>query len=755
MARSVALVLSSVLACAWLAGCSRSPQQKEADFLTSGRKHLQARDFERASLDFRNAAQAMPKDAEPHYQRGLSYLGSGDVQAGARELVNAVKLSPTHYAAQLKLAEIMSANGNLDVVRQGREKAQEVLAASPNNADALRTLAVAELRLEDSDDAVQHLEQALAAVPEQLSSAFMLAMVKLRANDAAGAEKVLLKSAADAPRSPEHALVLGRFYQLVRKPGEAEKQFRRALELDPKYGPALAALGNLLYANGKRDEAEQMFQRASAIPDKQYRPLHAIFLLQNGKAEDAIRELDQQYKADVQDRSARTRLVAAYFKLGRSADAEKVLADALKRNSKDADALMERGALSLSAGKLQEARSDFTEVLRTRPDSPQAHFLLARVHGARGVSQSQIQELTEALRLNPKMLEARIELAHAFTLSNSPKSAIDVLDQAPQQDRSSVALIAERNIALDGLGDYVQLRKGIDQGLAIARDPRLLMQDGLLKLKQKDYRGGRTSLEEILKRQPQAWPAVEALAASYLAENKKAEASAVVRQYTSAAPNSASGQLLLGSWLLSTGDIAGARAAFQESKRIDPKPFSADFSLARVAVQEGKLDAARDLLNGVVNREPRNVLALSLLGEVENKAGHSEAAIDDFKRAIQEDPNNVSSLNNLAYLLADTQADPDRALALAQKVKELDPKSSAIDDTIGWAYYNKGLFRPALDYLAKAGNGGTPRRKSHLAMVYIKLGERQQAATLIQAALKEEPSSPEAQRALHLLAQAR
>jgi Tfp pilus assembly protein PilF len=580
-------------------------------------------------------------------------------------------------------------------------------------------------------------------------------VVKLRANDAAGAEQVLLKSAAEAPHSPEHALALGRFYQLVRKPGEAEKQFRRALELDPKYGPPLAALGSLLYADGKRDEAEQVFQRASALPDKQYRPLHAIFLLQIGKSEDAIRELEQQYKAYLQDRGARTRLISAYFKLGRNADAEKVLTDALKRNPKDTDALMQRSVLSLAAGKLQEAQSDLTEVLRTRPDSPQAHFLLARVHRARGVSQSQIQELTETLRLNPKLLEARLELAHAFTLSKSPKSALDGLDQAPQQDRSSVAFIAERNIALDGLGDHAQLRKGIDQGLAIVRDPRLLMQDGLLKLKQKDYRGGRASFEEMLKRQPQAWLAVEALATSYLAENKKAEASAVVRQYTSAAPNSVSGQQFLGSWLLRTGDIPGARAAFQEAKRIEPKSDAADLSLAQIAVQEGKLDTARDLLNGIVNRGPRNVLALSFLGQVENKAGHSEAAINDYNRAIQEDPNNVPSLNNLAYLLADTKTDPDRALALAQKVKELDPKSATIDDTIGWAYYNKGLFRSALDYLAKAGNGGTPRRKCHLAMAYIKLGDRQQAATLIQAALKEEPSSPEAQRALQLLAQAR
>jgi len=511
-----------------------------------------------------------------------------------------------------------------------------------------------------------------------MNSATTLAMVKLRANDAAGAEQVLLKSAADAPRSPEHAFVLARFYQAVRKPSEAEKQFRRALELDPKYGPAPAALGGLLYADKKTDEAEQVFQRASALPDKQYRPLHAIFLLQTGKGEAAIREFAQQYKADLQDRAARTRLIGAYLKLGRSADAENVLNDALKRNPKDTDALIQHGELSLTVGKLQEAQSDLTEVLRTKATSPEAHFLLARVHRARGVLQSQIQELTEALRLNPKLLEARLALAHAFTLSKSPKSAMGVLDQASQQEQWSIALIVEGNIALNGLEDYAQLRKGIDQGLTIARDPRLLLQDGSLKLKQKNYRGARASLEEVLKQQPQEWPGVEALAASYLAENKKTEASAIVRQYTSAAPNSASGRKLLGSWLLRTGDLAGAQAAFQEAKPIEPKFDAADFGLAQIAVQKGKLDTARDLLSGIVKREPRNVLALSFLGEVENRAGHSEAAISYYNLAIQEDPNNVFSLNSLAYLLADTKTDPDRALALAQKVKELDPRAQPL-----------------------------------------------------------------------------
>src|SRR5579863_2105394 len=755
MPRCSRIILCLSLASTLLVSCARTPQQKEAAFLEAGKKHLQAKDFGRAGIDFRNAIQAMPKDAEPHYQLGLTYSAAGNLPAAASEFLNAVKLDPKNLAAELKVAEFMAADRNPDVMKMGRDKAQELLAASPNNADALRTLAVTDLRLEDAGDAVEHLEQALATAPQDLNSSILLARVKLQANDAAGAEEVLVKSVADAPRSPERPLILGRFYQFIHKPADAEKQFRHALELDPKYGPALVALGPLLYADGRRDEAERIFQRASALPDKQYRPLHAIFLLQSGKTEAGIRELYQQYKADVQERGPRSRLVAAYLTLGRNADAEKVLADALKRNSNDADALMQRGYMSLSAGKLQDAQRDLTEAVRMRPDSYQAHFFLARVHRARGASQNQIHELTEVLRLNPNLLAARIELAHAFTLNKSPKSAMEVLDQVAPQYRQSIPFLAERNIALNGLKDYTQLQKGIDQGLANSRDPRLLKQEGLLKMEQKDYRGGRASLEELLKQRPQDWQAVEAVALSYQAENKKTEASSVIRQYTSAAPNSAGGQNMLGGWLLRTGDLAGARAAFQAAKRINANSTDADFGLAEVAVTEGKLDAARDLLTGIVNREPRNVLVLFYLGVVEAKTGHTDAAIDDYNRVLQEDSNNVSALNNLAYLLADTRTDPDKALALAQKVKELAPDNAAIDDTIGWAYYNKGLFKLASDYLAKAGNGATPQRKCHLAMAYIKLGNLQQDATLLQAALKEEPSSPDAKKALQLLAQAR
>lgn len=752
MLRPLHTVLSLSLASALLISCSRTPQQKEAAFLQAGQKHVKALEYAKAILDFRNATQVMPNDAEAHYQLGLAYLNSGSAPAGANELMKTVKLDPKHLGAGLKLAELMAENSDRAVIQQGQQKAEDVLAASPGNAEALWVLAVAELRQENPEDGVRHLQEALAKAPEHLNSSIALAQVKILANDIDGAKQILEKGAVDAPNSASHAFVLGRFYQALQKTAEAEQQLRRATELDPNVGAAWAALGGLLYKEGKIDQADKAFQRGSEVADKDYRPLHAIFLLQTGKGDAAIREFEQQYNADPKDRAARSRLMVAYYQLGRSANAEKVLTEALKHNPKDADGLLQRGALNLAAGKLPEAQADATEALRSYPDSSRVHLLLARIDAARGARENQIQELREAVRLEPALLVARIDLAHALTVGKTPQEAIDLLNQAPPAQRRDVTLIVERNAVFMKLGDSAQLRKGIDEGLAISRDPRLLLQDGLYNLQNKNYKEGRESLVQVLEQRPQEWSAVEALAKSYVAEKNRAEATEIVRKYTSRAPNSAAAQQFLGSWLLQNGDVSGARVAFQESKKLDPKSSAGDFGLVKAAVKEGKPDVARDLLSGIVIREPHNTEALLYLADAEDKAGHSAAAIGYYNRVLQENPNNIIALNNLAFILADTATDPDRALALAQKAKELFPENKAVEDTIGWAFYQKGQYREALAHLAKADNSKDVGGKCRLAMVYLKLGDRDRAMSILGAVMKEDPSSPEAKRALELLA---
>src|SRR5215472_18891197 len=108
MNRRFVCPLALLLAAA--SGCQTSPQAKEQRFLRRGQAQMAKKDYTRAVLEFRSAAQAMPNDPEPYYQLGLASLGAGDGNTAVQAFRKTLQLNPKHNGAQLKLAELMVAS---------------------------------------------------------------------------------------------------------------------------------------------------------------------------------------------------------------------------------------------------------------------------------------------------------------------------------------------------------------------------------------------------------------------------------------------------------------------------------------------------------------------------------------------------------------------------------------------------------------------------------------------------------------------
>jgi Tfp pilus assembly protein PilF len=193
-----------------------------------------------------------------------------------------------------------------------------------------------------------------------------------------------------------------------------------------------------------------------------------------------------------------------------------------------------------------------------------------------------------------------------------------------------------------------------------------------------------------------------------------------------------------------------ARTAFSAALKINPAFNTAALSLADLDLAEGKLEPARTRVQSLLTRGDRSIDVLLKAAQIEAAARRDTEAQSYYEQVILRDPNNIEALNNLAYSLANGGKDPDRALVLAQKVKELAPYSSAIDDTIGWAYYHKGLYPIAARYIAKSSDAFAIRNY-HLAMTHFKLGNREQAAGFLRVAMAQDPSLPEATIAAHLM----
>jgi tetratricopeptide (TPR) repeat protein len=514
----LASFLAVLLMAAGSVSCNRSPEEREAKFLKRGQSFLEHRDYSRAILEFRNAANLAPRDPEPYYQIGVAYLSTRTYDTAVAAFQKALSLNPKHPGAQLKLAGLMTTSFDTKVLGDAQKRLQELVANSPDNTEAIDTLAMTEWKLGRPEEAAKMLDQALMKSPSDIASSIVLARIKLSQNDPDGAEQVLKKWVAGAPKSPEAALALGRFYMQLHKPTQAEPEFRRALAVHPDYAPALFSLALLQVEGNRQGEAEQTLKQLAYLSANDYQHLYGLFLFQHEKREQALAEFQRLAKANSDDRQARTRLITAYVLMDRVREADRVLAGALKHNPKDTEALLEHSELRLRTGDFATAEKDLNQVISYQSDSAQAHFQLARVKKMQGWAAGERQELAQALEGDKNFLAARLALARSLNVAKEYKSALALVHQAPVQQKMSLDLHTERNWALLGLGQTKEAREGIEQGLRVSKTPELLVQDGYLRMQEKDYARAAGDANEALTLDPENVPAYRMLVESYGAQ---------------------------------------------------------------------------------------------------------------------------------------------------------------------------------------------------------------------------------------------
>src|SRR5262245_64040825 len=103
---------------AGLPACSRSPQDKEARSLKRGAALFERKDYARAILEFQNAVKVMPKDAEAHYQLGMAYLASNNVQAAASAFYRATSLNSKHADAQKQFSRLIVGSSDRKAIEE-------------------------------------------------------------------------------------------------------------------------------------------------------------------------------------------------------------------------------------------------------------------------------------------------------------------------------------------------------------------------------------------------------------------------------------------------------------------------------------------------------------------------------------------------------------------------------------------------------------------------------------------------------------
>ena len=208
----------------------------------------------------------------------------------------------------------------------------------------------------------------------------------------------------------------------------------------------------------------------------------------------------------------------------------------------------------------------------------------------------------------------------------------------------------------------------------------------------------------------------------------------------------------LGLLLLKNQERFAAKTQFNNVITLNPNHMQAHFYLGALALDENAFDDAERAFQHVLGCHSEHVDALINLGVIAIKRNHGQQAIEYFTKALALDKDNVDAQNNLAA----TFIHHDRfenALIYYASLLEQEPTNPEYR-------YNAGVAEMALGHLQKAKTHfETILIKQHrhfaaltnLAAIQVRLGDRQQAVTLLRYAHEANPDDSSCQFMLNAL----
>lgn len=732
-------------------GCQNDAESKARAAISRAKRELAARNYARALLQLRIALRQSPANAEAFYQTGLVHLAMLEIPSAYVHLKKAVDLDPEHVEARNRLAELFSSSTEESHLLEAAEFARQAIALDPTDASAINSLAIVNFKLGDPQAASAALERLMNSPQVDTRSIVNAALMRLHAKDFSGALKILEDGSRRLPESNDLSLVLTRLYATQNNLPAAIGELSRANQLRTATALSWATLASLHASANQQSQAIDAYQKASSFGDPNYKHYLALYYWNTGKRTEALTLLKNLYEAEPRDYPSRRRYVSALRQFGQQAQADELLLDAHAKNPKDTDAVMSYCNSLVSSGRIEAAVNKLRQLIADDASNYHAHFFLARIHLARRQFPLYRDELAQALKTNPVFLPARLELAKAFTADGRPQGALELLDQATLEQKSTVLWLESRNWALLAKGDLSLAKVGIDRLLNLGHSPEGLLQRSVWYLASKQFDAARVDLRSVLKTDPASVRAFDAIGNSFLAQKQTPNALRELKLHAEAHKQIIPIQFAYSFWLSRYATVPEAEAVLKDAQKVDPEDLSVAVRLGELAFASRRFQEARQYLGAALTRNPRMARGQLLLAHIESIEGKRDSAMAGYRFVIDLDPENVEALNNLAAMLSDDPLSVDEALKFAQKAKELAPNDPSISDTFGWLLYQKGLFRQSVTFLESALANSNPVTRYHLAMAYARNGESQRAQVHLAQALKLAPDLPEAKQAIQLI----
>jgi tetratricopeptide (TPR) repeat protein len=726
-------LLAACGVCLIVAACS-NPEATKARHLEQGKAHMAAGRVEDAILEFRNALKIDQRYGEARYELAKAFEQTGNPNA-AREYVRAAELLPENLDAQLKAGTILLAQREFELARKHADLALKI---DPTSVEAQIIRAYTLAGLKDMEGAIAELERASESAPGDYRPYAGLGAVEAASGDMEAAEAAFRKAVDADPKSVPARLALAYFYWSVQKAAEAERTINEVIAEDQNNVAANRLLALVYAATGRASDAETPLLRL--VNQKDMRAVLVLGDLYVGtNRPDRARQMYEKLREEQATREMGVaRLAGLDFRAGRKTDAYAAVDQQLADTPRSVPLLTLKTQMLLADNRREEALETARKVAEIAPESSQAQFILGVAEAANRNTDAALAAQKEALRLDPNNAAAQLELSRLMLATGQTDEGLQLAQSAKKAAPQSALTHINVVRALLQKGDLRQAETDVKSLLQqLPNSSTVHALHGRILLAKSDVPGATRAFDRALELNATDVEAIAGRVAIDLSKKRPQDGRARIESALAKAPDNPALLLTAAQLERVDGKYDAAERYLRKAIEVDPTNIVAYNQLAGLYIGQNRLEEGKRELQELVRRRPDSIPARTMIAIIEQTQGRNDEAIKLYDAIVKETSTAAVAANNLAYLLADRGEQLDRAIQLAQSAKQQLPENPDVSDTLGWAYYKKGMPELAIQPLefSVQKDPKNPLYLLHLGLAYAKAGKKDLARTTLQKAL--------------------
>jgi len=783
--RQVTIVL---LLIASLVSCKRDPNTAKKKYLESGNAYFDQAKYKYAAIQYQNAIKSDQRFGIAYYKLGMVNLKTQPPSVGSalRNFRRAIELLKDQqaYQQEYKQSLVQLAQLNLEFLKDDKIARKEVgdfagdlIKRDPNSFDGYRLMGDFTVRraLQEREDltpaiadkslaeALEYYRKADTIKPGDAGIAIQIGSLLADQKHYAEAETSFRKAIDIDKTNPTAYRKMYQLYRVQDKNAEAEQLLKEAVQNNPKTYLYLVNLAQFYRQMGRQSDMLNMLQQvkshAKDIP-MAYKMV-GDFYVRMGDYDAALSEFREGVAKDSANKTKyQHSIVEALSRQGKKAEANEVNRQILKENPKDPDANSFAATVMIATGDINNALAKLQAVVTSDPDNAVAHYQLARAYVASGRNDSREaarQQYELAIAKRPDMNQPKLGLAALEVNHGEYQAALDLVKDVLKTDPNSFnAKLIESQAFLGEkkYGESDALLAGMMK--SNANSPSVFFQAGTNAMAQGKPDAAAGAFMRAYELNPSNSKALLGLVDADMQRGKLDAAMQLLTAESKKNPNRLDLVFLMGTTSISAGKLDDALGYFNKMlnglKPKDPTRADVYLQIAKVDLLKGNRDAAISNIQKARDFKPDNEQVLIDLGWLLSQAGRQGEAKQAYQAALKVGPNNVRILNELAYLLAETNSELDQAMNYAQRAKSLAPNDPDISDTLAWVLLKKQLTEPAISIFKDLASHypTNPTYHYHLAAAYKQRGDNARALEEAREALKHNPT-PDEQRGIQQL----